>query len=224
MNKKQKLLIVAIVVLGILGMAGYLLNRQLTQNQTATNTQTSINTPTELVDCSGGKIVEGDFIKSVADDNLKKVMADTLFNSLKDGNWLDSDPYCNDPSAQIKVAGAKADLNNDGRLEYVVFPEEYFDKKLGKQFVRGASANGPILVFGILNDEWADIGSMDGNSIGKVKDRRSEGYVNLVTYGHNSAISGVFREYAWDGGRYKFIKETNIDDRYPKFKTTFPNL
>ena len=85
MNKKQKLLIVAIVVLGILGMAGYLLNRPLTQNQTATNTQTSINTPTELVDCSGGKIVEGDFIKSVADDNLKKVMADTLFNSLKDG-------------------------------------------------------------------------------------------------------------------------------------------
>lgn len=155
--------------------------------------------------------IEGDFIKSVTDDNLKKLIVNSL-NTIYLSNLKDLKLTPNPTNSYCKVSfeGTKADLNNDGSSEYVVTPQQFYDEKNGLTDF-GVHANAPILIFSIQNGQWTKIGEMRGQLLSKITSRQSQGYPNLVTFSADSAISGTYDEYAWNGKIYKLINEITTD-------------
>jgi len=83
------------------------------------------------------------------------------------------------------------DLNNDGVKEFFITPWIVCDS-----LVRGASGNGFIYVYQEIDGVWKKIGVLDGNSYA-VKQEQTNGYHDIVTNWHGSAVSGSVTLYQW---------------------------
>ena len=88
------------------------------------------------------------------------------------------------------------DLNSDGAYEYIVSPGD----RCGN-YGRGASGNGPILLFRWENEKWSMFSELNGNSL-TIKKTKSYEYYDLEGYHHMSAIDGVATIYKYDGKKY----------------------
>ena len=107
--------------------------------------------------------------------------------------------------------GKEIDLNKDGISEYLTFPTAFY--KGGERIIemRGASGNGNILIYGVINKEWKLIGSLIGNDIKKTKIDSTEGYANLITGMHMSWAGRYITEWIWNGNEYESAEEIFYD-------------
>lgn len=107
------------------------------------------------------------------------------------------------------VDGQKIELNEDEIPEYIVI--------LGTTdncIYRGASGNGPIDVYGFINGQWSLIGELYGNMVAPME-IKTNGYLNLVTHLHSSAVAGRMDEYNWDGKKYELKKTIEYSPEKP---------
>ena len=105
------------------------------------------------------------------------------------------------------------DLNGDGIEELLVFPIE-----VCRNVIRGASGNGPIYVYQKQGDTWINIGDLQGNSLKVISDK-TDGYYNIETNYHMSALSGIVYSYEFkltdtsNGiGSYQEVSKTDYDN------------
>jgi len=177
---------------------------------TTTHPETTTTT-TEEPCFEGNKagVFEGS-LKCIKDELLKKLIIEKFIDEAKfvcgKKNIGDVDKF--------KFRVDLIDLNNDGVLEYIIIPSG--TESCG---LRGASDNGPIDVYGLVNGNWKLIGELNGNTV-KPRETYTNGYLDLLTHWHLSAVSGDISEYLWNGEKYLLIKSieynTTLDEPLPK--------
>ncbi len=101
---------------------------------------------------------------------------------------------------------AAIDLNQDGQAEYMVEPYEVCG-----QMIRGASGNGPYMVYQKVNSEWQEIGVLEGNGY-SILGEKTNGFYDIQTSWHDSATSYYVSLYQAEkdeilGVWYKLIKK-----------------
>lgn len=93
------------------------------------------------------------------------------------------------------------DLNGDKIKEFIIMPGGVCGELTT---FRGASGNGPILIWQKTNKVWKQIGDLRGNTY-LIKNSKTDKYYDIVTYSHLSYISGNVLYYQWNkaGSNYK---------------------
>lgn len=87
-----------------------------------------------------------------------------------------------------------ADLNGDGVVEFVVEPYSICDST---EFFRGASNNGPYLVYAEQKGVWRMVGNLFGNSL-QILDTLHGRYRDLKASAHLSVDSETTTVYHWN--------------------------
>lgn len=83
------------------------------------------------------------------------------------------------------------DLNNDTIEEFIIFPYWFCGG------IRGAAENGPIYIFQKINEDWKNIGRLDGNKI-DIEKSKTNGYYDIETFMHLGAGSAIVNSYQWE--------------------------
>lgn len=145
----------------------------------------------------------------VSPENIPKDLALIFIQDQKG----DIDQFCGQKQAAIndfEFISESVDLNGDGIKEFIVTPETTCG-----EIIRGASNNGPILVYQKINNLWTNIGGLGGNMYA-VKLEKSNDYRKIVTYWHLSAFSGTITYYEWNKDKLSYkdetSKEINLDN------------
>jgi hypothetical protein len=114
---------------------------------------------------------------------------------------------CKSGSEDHEFAYNSVDLNDDGIKEFIVSPLVF----CGESII-GATGNGPIWIYQKLDGGWEAIEGlvMEGNTI-VVKEEKTNGYHDLVTYWHLSAVSGIITLYRWDESSSSYSAESSIE-------------
>ena len=110
-----------------------------------------------LESCFKGNL-SGDFEKEIADDSLRKTIIQDIINEFKEYDYKFEEEICNVKS--LEISGSKADLNNDGTLEYIIYPETAY---LNNNDFTGAwcgTGGCPIRIFGFIQGKWKLIGDL----------------------------------------------------------------
>jgi len=92
----------------------------------------------------------------------------------------------------FEFVSESVDLNEDGVKEFIITPG-----MICKEAIRGASGNGPIIIYQKMDGLWTNIGDLEGNMYA-VKQEESNAYKKIVTYSHMSAYSGIVTYYRWN--------------------------
>ena len=93
----------------------------------------------------------------------------------------------------------KVDLNTDG-IEEFIFAAGWICGEL----IRGASGNGPFLIYQKINDSWVSIGGEIWGLSYLVKDGKTDGYQDIETTAHLSVSSGLSMVWKWQKSELKY--------------------
>ncbi len=102
------------------------------------------------------------------------------------------------------------DLNDDGLKEFIVMPNGFCEVHFIS--MRGAQNNGPIHIFEKINSKWVDISyHINGNNL-EALGKKTDGYADILTYAHMSAVSSILTYYKWQKSemKYKIVSSEEI--------------
>jgi hypothetical protein len=86
------------------------------------------------------------------------------------------------------------DLNSDGVKEFIVTPISICGDDQ-----RGASSNGEYFIFQETNNGWKDMAPADfGGDSYYIKNKKTDGYYDIILYWHMSSSSGEAAYYKWN--------------------------
>jgi hypothetical protein len=102
----------------------------------------------------------------------------------------------------VTYSSQNEDFNNDGIFEHVIRDFIFDDIPWA-----GASGNGPIMLYGIIDDDWKNIGTVEGNTY-YLLESMTHGYRDIQTTWHMSATTYIMTTYLWNESlnSYEMIK------------------
>lgn len=86
------------------------------------------------------------------------------------------------------------DINSDKIKEFIIMPGGVCGELTT---FRGASGNGPILIWQKTKGVWKEISDLYGNTY-LIKNAKTDKYYDIITYSHLSSGSGSVSLYQWD--------------------------
>jgi len=98
----------------------------------------------------------------------------------------------------------KIDLNHDGEEEYIIEEIKFCDN-----FLRGASGNGFYYLYQKKKNFWRKIGDLYGNTWMQ-GNRKTNGYQDILTISHVSAVLCERRHYKWQKKKWKKWKYKEV--------------
>ncbi len=200
---QKKVVAIVVLVLILLG-GGYIFARRGTEAETqigsyaASYSHVPLPSDLEQLVLSGLEHVDADFEGSGDAKNC----AGTGRVSLDDYSFISS----------------SGDLNNDGVLEYEIWPVSKCDPlDYTRNLYRGANGNGPILIYGMIDGVWKQIGDLVGeqSDLSSLAQPTLPGvYSNLVVGSSSGPDCGVDSVYQWNPGekKYQEVSQHDIGD------------
>ena len=152
---------------------------------------------------TGSSLSESGYKKTsdLVNKDIAKISAGNRDGNVEIPGGIKDFLQCDDDSA---YGYESVDLNEDGEKEFIISPWG----SCRMEFGRGASGNGPIFVFQKIDNKWEIIGEVEGNSL-TVVDSQTNGFYDISSYHHMSAIDGVETLYQYDSS-YREISKRDV--------------
>ena len=148
-------------------------------------------------------------LKEITDEILQEIIIQQIIKEFKGCDYRFEERICDVKS--LEISSDTVDLNNDGVLEYIIYPQEavYSDNSFNACFL--GSGGGPVYIFGFIQEELKLIGDFSGAWARPIKSRWTKGYVNLATQLNMGVCCHTISEYTWNEERYRYELIKTVD-------------
>ena len=161
--------------------------------------------------CPEEVFLDGDIMGRIIDDSLLELIREYLPIPENVNEFLKENEYALCQQVIFTIYGEEIRLNEDKIPEYVISPLALYVS----DSIHSFHDDDGRLIFGKIKDNWQFLGRIGKEGGIKLLEEQSNGYFNIIHYYSVGPGRNFVSEYAWDGGVYELIKETEFEENVP---------